>query len=338
MASLLSGLVLSTGLIGCAADAGQSEDTAVSLGADLAKGWKQVPVNGAPGGTFTSDPSVAIRGPDQVDLFARGTDNAVWENYAFTYDHWTTWTWLGWTPLDGVVLGKPSVSTWGIGQDDSLIVAGRDSSGRIEARVWKLGQSVHGSWSSWSPVSDKTWTGEPAVTFQYPYFFVFAKGDDNGLYWSRNAVLNGAFDPDGWSAWSAPVPNGVLSSDAAVATSNGALYVAARDANNLYRLAKSTDKGATWTDWSSVPSSLTFASAPALTISPDGRLDIFGTADGNGELWNATSADGGISWTAFQSTGRVLRGAPAGASPTAGLVQTFGLGTDSTVYWNRVQD
>ncbi|HEY3594279.1 MAG TPA: hypothetical protein VGL13_10400, partial [Polyangiaceae bacterium] len=288
--------------------------------------------------TFTSSPALAIRGAGQVDLFARADDNALWENYAFTFDNWATWSWRGWTPLEGDLAGRPSASAWGIGKNDSLVVAARGSDNTARVRVWTPDPTGHGTWTDWSAVGNKILAGEPTVTFSYPYFFTLARAEDGGLYVSRDAVVDGRFDPDGWSAWSGPVPGISASSDAAMAMGSGALFVAVRDVTNHYQWAKSIDNGTTWSAWSVILSTETFAGAPALSISPSGKLDVFGTPMGSEQMWNATSIDGGATWTAFRSAGGTLLDAPVAASPANGLIQTFGLGADNTVYWDRYQE
>lgn len=340
-AQVLCGLLLSAGVTGCGATPDVAVNTDQSVRGDLANsgstGWKQVPSDGIPNGAFTAAPAVAIRGVGQLDLFARGSDGALWQNYAYTRDDWQTWSWLGWTPLDGALRGKPSASTWGIGRNDSLIVAAGGKDDRVRVRVWTPGESGHGGWSDWAQVRSEILAGDPTITFSYPYFLVFARGTDGGLYFTRDALAGGAFDPNGWSEWTGPIANGVLTSNASVATWNGALYVAARRTTGDYALAKSFDHGATWSAWSSIPSAIAWGGDPALSISPGGELRVFGMRAGKNEIWIATSSDDGASWRSFESAGDVVVGAPAAASPDDSLVQAFGLGADDALYWNRYQ-
>jgi len=340
LTSLLGAGVLLAGTIGCGLSTDQSSDDPLetissNLTASKFKGWVQVPLTGAPAGLFSSGPATAARGTASVDVFARGADTAVWSNFGYTFDNWTTTTWLGWSSLGGALKGKPAASAYGpLG--DQLVVAGRGTNNQAYVRVTVPVQGGHPTFTDWSQVSNGNLSNEPAVTYRAPYIYVFGNGTDNKVYWSRNDVSSG-FDPNGWQAWTGPIPNGVLSSEPAVASLNGALYVVGRGTDNRCYFTKSTDGGSTWIAWVLV-STNTFSSGPALTVSPNGQLNVFAPLNGNNHMFSFTSNDGGASWGAVVDAGGNLPSSPGASSPASGLIQTFGRGTDNAIYWNRYQE
>jgi hypothetical protein len=274
----------------------------------------------------------------EVDLFARGSDGAFWTNYGYTLDNWNTTFWVGWTSLGGVFLGMPSAAPWRFAHD-GIVLAGRATDYQIYVRVYNPDPNQP-SWTDWAPVSHGgVFSNEPAVTYVDPYIYVFANGTDNGVYWSRNDTSNGFNpDPNAWTVWKGAIPEGVLSSQPAAGTFRNVIYVVGRGTTNLYHITKSTDMGNTWSHWQTLSLTNTFSSGPALTIAPNGDLNVFGTSAVNGHMLASTSPDGGTTWAVFQDASGVLNASPAAAQPTQGLIQTFGRGTDNTIYWNRYQE
>jgi len=344
--ALVTGLLVAAGSTGCGGPNDVSEQMG-SVSSDLISsdfhGWNQVPQTGAPG-PFTSGPAATNRNDtNSIDLFARGSDNALWGNFVFTFDNWATHSWTGWSSLGGVLLGRPSTSAWTPPAHqllDSLFVAGRGTNNQAYVRVWTAGSTstnVHGTWTDWSQASDGVLSNEPAVAYCGGYFYIFANGTDNQVYWTRNDVSNG-FNPAGWSAFTGPIPNGVLSSEPAVACWFSDIFVAARGTTNRYHVTRSTDLGQTWSAWTVVDNSFLFSTGPALTVSPNGQLNIFGPSAANGAMYSSTSADLGSTWGTLTTAGGNLTASPGATSPANGTIQTFGRGTDNTIYWNRYQE
>ena len=46
-------------------------------------------------------------GPNRLDCFARGTDNAMWHRW------WDGGSWGGWESLGGIILSGPDCVAWG---------------------------------------------------------------------------------------------------------------------------------------------------------------------------------------------------------------------------------
>src|SRR5581483_7891113 len=76
-------------------------------------GWESL------GGVLTSGADVSSWGSGRLDVFVRGTDNALWHK-------WYDGSWHDWESLGGVLTSDPSVASWGSGRLD-VFVRGLDS-------------------------------------------------------------------------------------------------------------------------------------------------------------------------------------------------------------------
>jgi len=132
--------------------------------------------------TPASSPAVT----DNLYLFVRGSDNALW------YKYWTGTTWTAPTSLGGNLTSVPAATSPGNGVIN-VFVQGTDSS------LWYKTTTNNGaSWSSWTPLSGVLAAGSsPAATSPGTRVIdVFVLGTDNGLWWQTTAN-NGA----SWSGW-----------------------------------------------------------------------------------------------------------------------------------------
>ena len=140
------------------------------------------------GGVFTSAPAAVSSGPNHIDVFGRGTDNAIWHTY------WDG-SWHGFDSLGGTFVSAPSVSSWGGGRLDVFAV-GTDSG--LYHNYWD------GNWHSWGDRLSVTFTSAPAATsWGTGRIDVFAQNSDNtiwhaiwnGTSWSLPESLGGSFAP-----------------------------------------------------------------------------------------------------------------------------------------------
>jgi len=327
------------GSLGCvASDQGGELIGTSSSDLTLSKfhGWTEVPLGGfagAPGAFATAVPAVAIRGgTGTFDLFTRGLDNAVWWTIASTSNDWATATFTNRTSLGGALLGMPAAVALSGMPGDPIAVVGRGT----DYQAYAIVGTPIGGFGTWGQVSNGVLSDEPAVAWLFPYLYVFANGTDNGVYWSRKDV-SGLGPPNDWTAWAGPIPNGVLTAQPAATVVGQTLYVVGRGTTNRYHVTKSTDLGSTWSAWTMLSTTTTFATGPAISAWLDGQLNVFGAAAADGHMLVSTSTDSGATWGAFQDVGGVLNTAPAAASFGSERIQTFGRGTDNNIYWNRYQ-
>ena len=175
-----------------------------------------VSVNVTPQITPASSPAVTAQNANSLDLFVRGSDNALW------YKYWTGTTWTVATSLGGNLTSAPAATSPAAGTID-VFVRGTNG-GLYETTTANNGTS----WSGWIPLGGQLASGTgPAADARGPNSLdVFVQGTDHVLYYTH---WNGA-----WSAWKSL--GGVLTSspaatspdtsviDVFVSSTNGALW------------------------------------------------------------------------------------------------------------------
>ncbi|WP_433363128.1 glycoside hydrolase family 27 protein [Actinoplanes sp. CA-142083] len=155
----------------------------------------------------------------RIDVYARGTDNRVWQR-VFAGGRWGAWSDLGgkvasepaaaggWVfarGADGLIQARGADGRWtGIGGPDGRGVLGRpsaavDGSGAVHVtvryRTDEIWERVYsgGSWSAWQNLGG-TLSGSPTLLGTSGRVYMFAVAADNRL-WQRNFV-DGA-----WGGW-----------------------------------------------------------------------------------------------------------------------------------------
>ncbi|MGZ4923258.1 MAG: hypothetical protein ACXV5H_04715, partial [Halobacteriota archaeon] len=137
-------------------------------------GWESL------GGALSSSPGVTSQTSGSIDVFAQGTDAAVWQRtYANT-------TWGNWKGLSGALASGsgPAASSWGNGRLN-LFVQGTDNV------LWH--KSYTGTWSGWQSLGGALSSSPAAAASGGNRIDVFVRGTDNGL-WEK--AYNG-----GWGGW-----------------------------------------------------------------------------------------------------------------------------------------
>ena len=95
-------------------------------GSKWSDGWEQLGAN-----QFSSNPTAVSWGPNRIDVFVRGTDNAVYTK-AWNVSKWTDYVGLG-----GAFMSGPAVASWGANRLD---VFGRGTDNALWHKWWD------GSW------------------------------------------------------------------------------------------------------------------------------------------------------------------------------------------------
>ncbi len=251
---------------------------------DASVGWQGWSSLGAPpsGVTMTSDPIAISWGYARIDVFVRGSDNALWHKY---YDvnlgGWSTWyshggaltsgptatTW-GWGRLDVFWRGAGGdlrhifyaafIGAWsneyshdgGLASDPSAIswgyaridVVARGTDGTLQHDDYDINA---GGWSGWETVGTQTLISRPTITTWGPgRLDVFAQGSDNTL--QHNYFYAGRWQ--GWTSQGTPDSNAMTSDPFAIAWSAGRLDIFARGQNDSL-LHKFYDSSVGWSGW-----------------------------------------------------------------------------------------
>ncbi|MEJ8848656.1 C1 family peptidase [Variovorax rhizosphaerae] len=322
-------------------------------------GWQPL------GGKITTKPVTGVNKDGRIEVFARGTDNAL-------YHMWQTspgGPFSGWASLGGILTSAPAVVS---NADGRLEVFVRGTDGGLH-HIWQV--APNSGWSGWAPLGGVITSDPTAVRNADGRVAVFARGSDGALWQIRQGGPQA-----GWTAWSSlgvqfkgnpvaannadgrievfmlsaggalihvwqVVPNGafgpwasrggVLTSGLGVINNaDGRLEVFGRGTDGaMWHIWQQPRPMAAWSNWASLGGGIT--SAPALGRNKDGRLEAFvrGT---NGAVFHCWQTGGTPSWSGWDSLGGVVGGDQAVASNQDGRMQLFACGSDLGL-WNRWQ-
>jgi outer membrane protein assembly factor BamB len=261
------------------------------------------------GGTLTSSPDASSSGANAVNVFVRGTDNALW------YRTWNGTTWSAWATLGGTLTADPSSVSQGA---NSIDVFARGTDNGIWHRNWN-----GTTWSLWDSVGGIATSSPDAASWGANRLDLVVRGTDYGL-WHRS--WNGT----AWGAWDA-VGGYATSDPSLVASGTGRVDVFVRGTDNSLWHRTGNGSG-TWGAWDPVGGLLT--SGPDAASCSAGRLDVFVRGTDNG-LWQR--GFNGTSWGTWT---------PWGAHPTADVgvvcppgtisVYVFARGTDNGLWQTTV--
>ncbi len=253
-----------------------------------------------------SGPEVSSWGAGHLDVFAKGTDNALWHK---TYDV-AAGGWTGWSSLGGSIASDPAVVSWAPGRLD-IFATGPDKA------LWHI--YYDGRWSGWSSLGGTLASGPTATTWGIGRLDIFARGTNNDLQHIYYAY--------GWSSWSSLA--GTIAGDpGATAWGPGRIDVFAQGADNTLKHIF-YDRATSWSTWYSHGGAL--SSGPAVASWSPGRLDVFalGTA---GDLQAIAYDSGDAGWTSWASLGGQLSGDPAAVSWSPHRIDVFVKGRDNGLW------
>jgi len=265
------------------------------------------------GGIITNDPSVGRNADGRLEVFARGTDNAlhhIWQTSAGG-------GWSGWNSLGGALTSNTAVA---INHDGRLEVFVRGTDDALHHN-WQT--SAGGGWSGWNSLGGAL-IGNPVVAINHDgRLEVFVRGTDNALHHNWQTSAGG-----GWSGWNSL--GGKITSDPSVGrNADGRLEVFARGTDNALHHNWQTSAGGGWSGWNSLGGALT--SNTAVAINHDGRLEVFvrGTDNALHHNWQ-TSAGGG--WAGWNSLGGKITSDPSVGRNADGRLEVFARGTDNALH------
>jgi len=122
------------------------------------------------GGVLTSDPASVSWGSNRLDVFARGSDNALWHKW------WDTTGWHGWERLGGYLISGPAASSCAAGHIDVFVLGG-------DGAAYQMGYS--GTWAPWQRLGGQ-WTFDPAAVCPSgaTAASLFARGPGGDPWWT----------------------------------------------------------------------------------------------------------------------------------------------------------
>jgi Protein kinase domain/Repeat of unknown function (DUF346) len=244
-----------------------------------------------------SRPAVTSSGPNSLELFIRGGDDAMWfKSFDGT---WHPWESLGYLPND------PAVVSTGSGRLD-MFVRGSDSS--LQHR-W-----FDGIWHPWETLGGVL-TADPAIASSAPgRIDICARSLGNTIYYT---YFDGSLHTWQWQGGIS------LSAPSVTSSSPGRIDAFVRGGDNAlwYRWFD----GAAWHDWASLGGS--FTSDPSATSWGPGRLDVFTRGSDNSlqHIW----FDG--AWHPWETLGGSLTSSPCAVSWGPGRIDICARGAGNTL-------
>lgn len=261
------------------------------------------------GGTWASSPDATAGSSTSEDVFARGTDNALWQ------DHWNGTAWGVFASRGGTMTADPGAVSNGTSRTDVFI---RGSDNQLYQTTWN-----GTTWSALAPLGGVLTTGPDAsLRAGTPgHVDVWVGGTDGQLYhkWSDDGGNT-------FGAWQAL--GGFLTSDPrAISWSSGRVDVFVRG-SDLQLYHKWWDAGFPWSGWQALGGILT--SAPDAASCTAGHLDVFVRGTDNG-LWRRSW--NGSSWSSWMSLGGIWTASPSAVCrPGTTTIDLFERGTDNAVW------
>jgi len=264
---------------------------------------------GAPAGVVGA-PAVCSQAANSLDLFVRGTDNALW------WAHVANGQWSAWQSLGGKLTADPAaVYLYDVGEMH-VFVRGGDG-----ALWWKFTWNGGTSWSAWSKVGGQLLpdTGPSAICLGMR-MDIYVTGMDHSL-WQKTVTYNG--ETSTWSYWRSF--GGYLTSSPAAQSFADTIDVLARGGDGALWDKLTRDNGASWA-WYKIGGGLLAGTGPT---SGAGVFRFFVT--GNNHALYYMQWGGTQGW---QSLGGYLTSSPAAASHSFNAIDVFARGGDGDL-WSR---
>lgn len=265
---------------------------------------------------YTADmvltPAATARNATSLDVFTKGTDNALW------WKHWSsTEGWSAKTPLGGYLTSDPAVVYRGSGKMD---VFARGGNGALWMRSTTNGGST---WTGWTSLGGGILQGTgPAVSPRLDGYDAFVTGN-NGAVWQKTVTTGGTID------WHSLGGSGT-SSPAAASRGTNQIDVFVRGKNEAPYQTTTSNGGSTWTAWQKLDGLIDSSTSPAVTARAGG-LELFVTGHDH-QLYQKTLT--GTTWSGWQSLGGSLTSSAGAASRSSTAIDVFVRGGNGGL-WQR---
>jgi len=264
------------------------------------------------GGILTSDVAVAanaalfegvIRVPGELEVFVRGSDDALWHNSQQAVGGPA---WSGWTSLGGILASNPVVAQNSDGRLE-VFVRGKDSA------LWHISETAlsfrdgglltpsAATWNAWGSLGGILTSDVAVAANADGRLEVFARGIGNALWHNSQLAAGGP----AWSGWSS-LGGIVTSNPAFVQNPDGRLEIFVQGGDfALWHMSETAPSAVTWNPWSSLGGALT--SDVAVAANADGRPEVLARGIDYALWHNSQLAAGGPAWSGWTSLGEPVR-------------------------------
>ena len=270
------------------------------------------------GGVLFSDPVATANKDGRLEVFVRGTDNALHIKWQVAPNS----GWVGsWTSLGGVFTGNPSVGT--------------NADGRLEAFVRGTDNGLHhkwqtvpsaGPWSNWAGLGGTIFSDPTVASNSDGRLEVFVRGTDNRVFAKWQLAPNSTWVAN-WLSLGGTIDGNI----AAANNQDGRLEIFARGTNNaLFHKWQMAPSSGPWSNWASLGGVV--VGNPAVARNADGRLEVFVRGTDN-RLYHKWQVAPNGTWTPnWASLGGVFDGNSAAASNADGRLEVFVRGTNNALF------
>lgn len=278
--------------------------------------WSSLP---PPPGSVSSARSVGHNDDGRIEVFVRGTDDAVHHRWQLAPNE----GFGGWSSLGGEITGEPVVAA---NRDGRLEVFAIAPDGAAYHR-WQLGG---GEWGEgWASLGGVALTGSAVGANADGRLELVVRSVDGQLWQKWQTAPSSAFVEDWIHMGTGIAGDPVLASNA-----DGRLEVFARADDGSLRHAWQLEPDGTWSGWASLDGDVT--GDPAVGRNADGRLEVFVTSN-DGQVrhrWQETTGGWNAGWASLGGAG--LEGTPAVASNADGRLEIVVRGWDGQL-WHKWQ-
>jgi hypothetical protein len=261
-----------------------------------------------------SSPAACAQDTNSLDVFAQGTNNALFHRHYASASGWGEWKNLG-----GVLTASPAVVSRTAGKMD-VFVRGTDGA------LWSKWTADGGTtWSAWYKIGGQLLNGTGPAAYEWgdSGIGVFVTGNNRALYYT-------SYTGNGNSAWSAWQNLGgmLTSSPGATSSENGVIDVFVR--GNDTAVWQREYSNSAWGPWVSLGGRLAANTGPAACSWGPGRVDVFAQGT-DSALWHKWYSGG---WQSWESLNGRLTSSPGSAAALGGyIIDTFVRGTDGALWW-----
>lgn len=265
------------------------------------------------GGKLTTKPTLARNKDGRLEVFARGTDNALWHLWQTAPNN----GWSGWASMGGGISSDACVINNADGRLE-IFVKGMDNA------LWHMWQTAPSNgWSGWASLGGIITSNPVAGRNKDGRVEVFARGSDGNLWHIWQTAPN-----NGWSGWGS-LGSAMLGNPAVANNADGRLEVMFMGPDSSLRHIWQTAPNNGWSGWASLGGVIT--TSPVFGTNKDGRLEVFARGT-DGALWHIWQTAPSNGWSGWSSLGGVITNEPSVVNNGDGRLEVFARGTDGACW------
>jgi hypothetical protein len=261
-------------------------------------------------------PAVCSQDTNGVDLFVKGTDNALW------WKHWDGTKWSASTSLGGYLTSDPAAVSNGVGMIDVFVRGG-------DGALWEIATGNRGTnWQPWYKIGGRLLEGTGPAAYnwggdKYAYGW-FVTGTDHALWhmWRDNSGYYGWYSLGGY----------LTSSPAAASSTFGKIDVFVRGGDSAlwsrHYASANPYSVVAWDPWTSLGGRIAPGTAPATC---NGLLgpEVFVVGTDNA-LWHKSYQTN--QWSGWEPLGGYLTSSPGAVTLSLGRIAVFVRGGDNALW------